>query len=275
MKKLLLIISIALSLSTSAAGQRLVILHTNDTHSQIEELRTGRNKGRGGVERRLQFIDSVRSQYGADKVLLLDAGDYNQGTPYFTMAKGDLEVELMNILGYDATTIGNHEFDNGQAELARRINNSAFPTVCCNMDFTGTPLEECVKPYIIIKRGGLKVGIIGATVKLGTLVFADFINGITELNTIETVNKYADYLRNKKKCDIVVLLSHLGYSNGGINNPSDTIMAANSENIDIIIGGHSHTYMDKPDEVSNKSGKRVIVVQAGDKGVEVGVLKIY
>ena len=134
----------------------LVILHTNDTHSQLEPERTGRNKGLGGVHRRAAYFDQEVERYGRDNVLILDAGDYNQGTPYFTVFKGDIEIEMFNSLGYDAVALGNHEFDNGQEELARRLKMAKFPSVCANYDFKGTPLEGLVKPYVIVKKAGKK-----------------------------------------------------------------------------------------------------------------------
>ena len=275
MKKIILTVAIACMALGMADAQRLVILHTNDTHSQIEPLRTGRNDGRGGVDRRLQFIDSVRAEYGKKKVLLLDAGDYNQGTPYFTVAKGDLEMELMNALGYDAGTLGNHEFDNGLDELARRLSAAKFPTLMCNYDVKGTPLEKYVAPYTIIKRGGLKIGIVGATSYLESNVMYDYIKNMKRLDTVAEVNKYADHLKNEEKCDLVIFLSHLGFSGGDYEIPSDHVMAAESYDIDIIIGGHSHTFIDEPSYVKNKNGKEVIIVTAGAQGVEIGELKVY
>lgn len=258
-----------------AKAQKLVILHTNDTHSQIEPVRTGRNAGSGGVERRLYFIDSVRAEYGARKVLLLDAGDYNQGTPYFNIGGGDLERDLMNLMGYDAVAIGNHEYDNGQAEFARRLSEAKYPTLCCNYSFAGTPLEPYVKSYTIVKRGGYKIGIIGATVRLKGMVAAQNIEGMEQLNTIEVINEWAEYLKRQKKCDLVILLSHLGLDGGNEQNPSDQIVAAHSRNIDFIIGGHSHTFLKEPVEVENLDGELVPIVQAGCKGIEIGELKLY
>ncbi|MCF0178536.1 MAG: metallophosphoesterase [Bacteroidales bacterium] len=274
MRKLFILIA-ALCISVFANGQRLVILHTNDSHSQIEPIRTGRNAGRGGVDRRLQFIDSVRAEYGAKKVLLLDAGDYNQGTPYFNVGKGDIELALMNAMAYDVATVGNHEFDNGQQELARRLTNATYPTLCCNYDFTGTPLESIIKPYTIIKRGGLKIGIVGATSYLEGNVLTQNLTGMKRLDTISEVNKWADWLKNKKNCDIVIFLSHLGYDGGSEERPSDVLVAKESENIDFIIGGHSHTFITKPKVVKNKLDKDVPIVQAGCQGIEIGELKIY
>ena len=275
MKRLVLAIAIACLSFGMADAQRLVILHTNDTHSQIEPLRTGRNEGLGGVDRRLQFIDSIRAHYGKKKVLLLDAGDYNQGTPYFTVAKGDLEQELMNALGYDVVTLGNHEFDNGLEELARRLSKANYPTLMCNYGVVGTPLEPYIKPYTIVKRGGMKIGIVGATSYLESNVMYDYIKNMEHLDTVAEVNKWADYLKNEEKCDMVIFLSHLGFDGGDYDRPSDHVMAAESSNIDIIIGGHSHTFIDEPDYVVNKKGKEVIIVTAGCQGVEIGELKVY
>ena len=275
MKRIVISLALAAAFMLPSAAQKLVILHTNDTHSQIEPVRTGRNAGSGGVERRLNFIDSVRAEFGAGKVLLLDAGDYNQGTPYFNIGKGDLERDLVNLMGYDAEAIGNHEFDNGQAEFARRLSGAKYPTLCCNYDFTGTPLEPYVKPYVIVKRGGYKIGIIGATVRLKGVVSAQNIDGMVQLNTLEEVNRWAEYLKKQKRCDLVILLSHLGFDGGSLENPSDHIVAANSRNIDFIIGGHSHTFIKEPAEVENLDGELVPIVQAGCKGIEIGELKLY
>ena len=275
MKKIMLAALVLALLSSGASAQRLVVLHTNDSHSQIVPIRTGRDNGKGGVDRRLQFIDSVRAVYGKGKVLVLDAGDYNQGTPYFTVARGDLEVELMNVLGYEAVALGNHEFDNGQTELARRLSKTKFPTLCCNYDFSATPLARYIKPWTIIRRGGLKIGIVGATSRLENVVMASHLDNIVRLNAVDEVNRWAAYLKEKKNCDIVIFLSHLGYSGGSVENPSDTILAGESRNIDFIIGGHSHTFIKKPLIVKNKDGKDVVIVTAGCSGVEMGELKIW
>ena len=275
MKRIILSVALAAAFMLPVDAQKLVILHTNDTHSQIEPVRAGRNAGSGGVERRMNFIDSVRTLYGAKRVLLLDAGDYNQGTPYFNIGKGDLERDLVNLMGYDALAIGNHEFDNGQAEFARRLSGAKYPTLCCNYDFSGTPLAEYVQPYTIVRRGGFKIGIIGATVRLRNVVAAQNLEGMKQLNTIEEINRWAEYLKKDKRCDLVILLSHLGFDGGNLDNPSDHIVAANTRNIDFIIGGHSHTFIKEPAEVANLDGELVPIVQAGCKGIEIGELKIY
>lgn len=259
---------------SSSDAQRLVILHTNDTHSQIETIRVGDNKGLGGVERRLQFIDSIRQQYGKCKVLLLDGGDYDQGTPYYTLGHGDLEVDLNNALGYDVVTLGNHEFDDGQQDLLRRLKKAKYKVVTCNYDFSQTCLAKKVKPYTIVRRGGMKIGIIGTTSYLETTVKASSLDGVKRLDTIEEVNKWADLLRNEKHCDLVILLSHLGLYQEVKGTVDDQMMAAASRDIDFIIGGHTHTYLEHPVEVKNLDGKIVPIVQVGSQGIGVGMFVI-
>ena len=259
----------------SADAQRLVILHTNDTHSQIEPVRVGRAKGLGGVERRLQYVNSVREQYGKKNVLLLDGGDYNQGTPYFTVSRGDLEVELCNALKVDVATLGNHEFDNGKKELARRLKKAKHTTVTCNYDFSQTCLKKAIKPYTIVRRGGMKIGIIGVTSYLESNVMKAHTEGLVRLDGIERVNYYADILKNRKHCDLVILLSHFGFDGGNYNKPSDVIMAQNSRDIDLIVGGHSHTFLNEAREEKNANGVIVPIVQSGSQGVVVGRIDIY
>lgn len=274
MRKTVTALLIAVSLTSCINSQELIILHTNDTHSQIEPIRVGYNKDKGGVERRLQFVNSVREQYGARNVLMLDGGDYNQGTPYFTMARGDLEVELCNALHLDVATLGNHEFDNGQEELARRLAMANHQTVTCNYDFSNTCLKDYVKPYTIVKRAGYKIGIIGATSYLEGNVLKSHLDGMVRLDTVKEVNKWADYLKNDQKCDLVIFLSHLGYSGGDEEKPSDIYMVEHSRNIDIVIGGHSHTYLSEAKEYENLDGVKVPITQCGGQGVVVGMWKI-
>ena len=275
MKRFILILALLAAITPFAEAQRLVILHTNDSHSQIEPLRVGRDKGYGGVERRMEYIRQVREQYGKDKVLLLDAGDYNQGTPYFTVAKGDLEMELVNAMKYDVATLGNHEFDNGQQELARRLKKARFTTLTCNYDFSATCLKKLVKPWTIVKRGGMKIGIVGATSYLEGNVMHSHLDGMKRLNTIAEVNRWAEFLKKEKKCDLVIFLSHLGYRGGTQDRPSDEILVAASRNIDLVIGGHSHTFIKSPLIVKDLDGKDVPIVQAGCQGVQVGKFEIY
>lgn len=271
-------IAVALLLAASATvadAQKLVILHTNDTHSQIDPVRVGRASGLGGVERRLQYINSVREQYGKKNVLLLDGGDYNQGTPYFTVSRGDLEVELCNVLKVDVATLGNHEFDNGKEELARRLKKARHTTVTCNYDFSNTCLKKIIKPYTIVRRGGMKIGIIGVTSYLEGNVMKAHTDGLVRLDGIERVNYYADILKHRKHCDLVILLSHFGFDGGWYDKPSDVLMVQNSHDIDIVIGGHTHTFLKEAREVENADGVIVPVVQSGSQGVVVGRLDIY
>lgn len=271
MKKILIIITVA-SLSLSMSAQRLTILHTNDTHSHIDPVRSGVEAGLGGVVERAAYIDSVRTADGKRNVLLVDAGDFSQGTSYFTRLKGDLEVDLMNAMGYDVTALGNHEFDNGLEELSRRLRNLDCPAVCANYEFSGSSLSEIVKPYVIIRRGGLKIGVIGLLTDVSRVVEKHIADKIRYLDPAEVTNRYADYLRNVKKCDIVMCLSHLGYDGG---RDSDVGIASRIRNVDLIVGGHSHTFLDKAVEVNDLDGKPVTVVTDGCWGLYVGNLKVY
>ncbi len=250
-------------------AQKLIILHTNDTHSQITPQTAGSEKGLGGYERRENFINSIREKH--PQTILLDGGDFSQGTPYFTLFGGDVEIELMNALGYDAAVIGNHELDNGQAELARRIKNAKFPILSANYEFDdNSPLKGLVEPYTIIERGGKKIGIIGITTNLRGLVSPKLTEGMHYQHPYKIMNKLALKLKKEDKCDYVLLLTHVGYDHGIEQNPSDDMLAANSENIDLVVGGHSHTHIEKPKVVKNKLGKDIPVIQAGSKGSEVG-----
>lgn len=272
MKKTILLIASAI-LSLSAYSQDLVILHTNDTHSQIEPLSAGNYKGRGGVERREKYISQVRAEN--KNVILLDAGDFSQGTPYFTLFKGDAEIELMNALGVDAATFGNHEFDNGPEELARRIKMANFPVVNANYKLSGTPLDGLVAPYTVIDRGGKRIGVIGLSVRLTGLVNPTKIGKMKYQHPYKIVDRLARKLRKSEKCDLVILLTHCGFNDGKEQNPDDCLIAKNTEGVDIIIGGHSHTFIKKPAIVESKTGKKVMVVQAGCKGEEVGRIDIW
>ena len=273
MKKTLTLFAALILAFSSATGQDLVILHTNDTHSQIEPLSSGNYKGLGGVVRREKYINQVRAEN--KNVILLDAGDFSQGTPYFTLFRGDVEIELMNALKVDVATFGNHEFDNGQEELARRIKMASFPVVNANYDLKGTPLDGLIAPYAIIERGGKRIGVIGLSVRLAGLVSTNRLGNMKYQHPYKIVNRLARRLRNREKCDLVILLSHCGYNGGKEQNPTDEMIAKNTEGVDIIIGGHSHTFIKKPMLVESKTGKKVMIVQAGAKGEEVGRIDIW
>ena len=268
-----ILLTLGLTIALNLNGQDLIILHTNDTHSQIEPFSSGIHNGLAGVERREKFINSIR-EANPNKVIYLDAGDFSQGTPYFSLFKGDAEIEIMNTLKVDAACLGNHEFDNGVDEIARRAKNASFPILCANYNFGKTALGNLIKPYTIIERNGKKVGVIGLCTNLTGLISPKTLNGIKFRHPYKIVNKYAKELK-RKGCDLIILLTHCGYDDGNQQNPTDMLIAANSEGVDIIVGGHSHTFLEKESVVTNKAGKKVVVVQAGEKGCEVGRLDIW
>lgn len=275
MKRILTILTIAVAVTLTAAakGRQLLILHTNDTHSCVLPLNPNLADtmlaGRGGFLRRAAIIDQMRKE---DKdLLLLDSGDFSQGSPYYTMFKGDVETELMNIMGYDAATIGNHEFDFGLENMARIFRKAKFPIVCANYDFTGTVVEGLVKPYVIIKRKGVRIGIFGLSPKLDGLVMASTCAGVRYSDPIKTANAVADKLKNEEKCDVVICLSHLGWDEAGLN---DMEMMAKTRNIDLVLGGHSHSYFKTLNHVRNLDGKDVPNDQNGKHGIFVGKITL-
>lgn len=275
MKRILTILTIVLTATITAAakGKQMLILHTNDTHSCVIPLNPNLADtmlaGRGGFLRRAAMIDQMRKE---DKeLLLLDSGDFSQGSPYYTMFKGDVETELMNIMGYDAATIGNHEFDFGLDNMARLFKKVNFPIVCANYDFTGTVVEGLVKPYVVIKRKGVKIGIFGLSPKLEGLVMASTCAGVKYLDPIKTANDIADKLKNEEKCDVVICLSHLGWDEAGLN---DMEMMAKTRNIDLVLGGHSHSYFQQLNYVRNLDGKEIPNDQNGKHGIFVGKITL-
>lgn len=272
MKKLLITILIGvLAVTAEAQRKQLLILHTNDTHSCIEPLNprlADKNiAGKGGFVRRLNVLAEERRTH--PDLLLFDSGDFSQGSPYYTLYRGDVEVELMNRMRYDAVTIGNHEFDFGIENMARLFKNATFPVVCSNYDFTDTPLKGLVKPWLIIRRNGLKVGVFGLSPDPKGLIDVDKSRGLKFLDPIETANRVATFLKVRKRCDIVVCLSHLGWDSPDIN---DTILIRQSRNIDLVLGGHSHTMMKTLGVVPNIDGKQVFVDQNGKQGLKIGRL---
>ncbi len=253
--------------------QRLTILHTNDVHSRLEPfpMDGGRNQGLGGVAARAKLITDIRSK--EEQVLLLDAGDIFQGTPFFNLYKGEPEIKAMTKMGYDACTIGNHDFDAGLENLVTQLNHASFPVIISNYDFTNTPMEGKYVPYKVFKKGKLKIGITGVGIEMKGLV-ADNLAGNTKyLNPIERLNETADLLRKQKDCDIVICLSHLGYQyKEEPNKVSDLILAKETAGVDLIIGGHTHTFMNEPLIVKNKMGSDVIINQVGFGGINLGRL---
>ena len=250
---------------------RLTILHTNDTHSRIDPfpMDGSRNQGLGGVAARAQLINQIRQQ--EEHVLLLDAGDIFQGTPYFNIYKGEPEIKAMTTMGYDASTIGNHDFDAGMEVLNRQLRQHAsFPMIIANYDFTGTPMEHNYQPYKIFRKGRLKVGVLGIGIELKGLVPENLYGNTKYLDPVQRTNQYAEELK-RKGCDLVICLSHLGYKYSE-NKISDLILAKETENVDLIIGGHTHTFLDAPVTVKNKRGADVLINQVGFAGIQLGRL---
>ena len=251
--------------------KQLVILHTNDTHSTILPLNPNiDNKdlaGRGGFLRRINMIKEQRSQNPG--LLLFDSGDFSQGSGYYTLFKGEVEIGLMNQMGYDAATIGNHEFDFGMDNMAKLFRMANFPIVCSNYDCTGTVLEGLVKPYIIINRDGVKIGVFALAPPLKGLVFDGNCEGITYLDPAETGQKYIDILRKQEKCDLVICISHLGWERSEY--PDEKFLSL-TEGCDLVLGGHTHTYMEKLEYTPDKNGKQIPVDQNGKHGVFIGKL---
>ncbi len=257
---------------------KITILHTNDVHSRIEPfpMDGSRNQGLGGVARRSTIIQQIRSQ--EKNVLLLDAGDMFQGTPYFNLFGGKLELDLMSKLGYDAGTFGNHEFDNGLHGLIKYLDHASFPFLTANYDFKGTVLEGKTQDYVVFKRGGVKIGVFGVCIDVEGLVDPTNCAGMKYLDPIPVANRLAAKLKNEHKCALVICLSHLGYKYDN-DKVSDTILAQKTQHIDLIIGGHTHTFLDEPVSVSNLAGEQTLINQVGFAGINLGridfILKPY
>lgn len=248
---------------------KVTILHTNDTHSHIDPFPSNHSKypNRGGVQNRLNLINAIRA---AEKnVLLLDAGDIFQGTPYFNMFGGELELKLMSKMGYDAATMGNHDFDNGLDGFDKVKQHAKFPFLCANYDFSNTVLHGFTKPYKVFKKQGIKIGVFGVGVELDGLVSKKNYLETQYLDPVKKANEVAKKLREAEKCDLVICLSHLGYDYE-TSKIGDLALAKNTAHIDLIIGGHTHTFLEAPSEVNNAEGKRVLVNQVGWAGLNVG-----
>ncbi len=257
----------------SLAGPRkpakLTVLHTNDVHSRLEPFEDdgGKWAGQGGVAARAALIAAIRKE--EEHVLLLDAGDIFQGTPYFNLYKGEPEMRAMTMMGYEAVTMGNHDFDAGVEGFARQLPHANFPVLTANYDFTGTALEGKTQPYTIIKKGGIKVGIFGLGIQLRGLVPDDAYGTTQYLEPIQIAQSTVDKLRKKEHCDLVICLSHLGYDYE-YRKVSDKVLAKETSGIDLIIGGHTHTFLEKPTVMKNKKGEEVLINQVGWAGLRLG-----
>ncbi len=254
---------------SAMAQKQLVVLHTNDTHSCVMPLNPNLADtaiaDRGGYLRRVVLVKQERQLH--PDLLLFDSGDFSQGSPYYSLFKGDVEVGLMNEMKYDAATIGNHEFDFGIDNMARLFKLAKFPIVCSNYDFTGTPLAGIVKPWVILERNGLKIGVFGLCPKLEGLVSSANYGPIKYLDPVKKGLEVATFLKEKKKCDVVICLSHLGWSAEATD---DQEMIPGSRYIDLVLGGHSHTYFKKLRYVKDLDGKLVPVDQNGKNAIWVG-----
>jgi 5'-nucleotidase len=276
-KKLLRIACLLLSsllLTWEAPGEvSLTILHVNDTHSQLDPLPSDEPvySGMGGIVRREALCRSVRA--ACPLVLYFESGDFVQGTPYFNFFQGEAEISLMNRLKPDAVTLGNHEFDNGIEALAIMLSKADFPIVCTNYEVSKTPLKRYVKPWLIIQKGGLRIGVVSANIHPSGLITASHFKDIRWLDPIKTADSTAQWLKETKKCQLVICLSHLGYDrDNGL--ADDRRLAAESAYMDVILGGHTHTFMKQPVLVTNRRGQQVIIHQAGKSGVYVGRLDL-
>lgn len=272
MRKLIAAVVTAMLVACSgASAQKLTIMHFNDTHSHLEPERAGKSAGRGGVIERAALVDSVRNAVGRRNFLLLHAGDFNQGTSYYTTLGGMLEVELVNALGYDVVTLGNHEFDDGIEHLGRRLAGLKCPVVCSNYDFSQFELGKYVKPYVILKRGGMRIGIFGMLTDITKVVERTIADRLPKFDDVETADRWASYLKNEKKCDIVIALTHLGLENEDFMD-QDIVRA--TRNIDLVVGGHSHTFIKDIVYENNIDGKPVPIVQNGCWGLDTAELSI-
>lgn len=271
MKQVVFIIALMLAtVSVSAKGpKKITVLHTSDTHSCILPLNSNladKNvAGRGGFLRRIVMLEKERQK--DPNLLLFDCGDFSQGSSYYTMFKGDVEVGLMNQMHYDAVTIGNHEFDFGLENMTRLFKNANFPVVCSNYDFANTELKDIVKPYLVLKRKGVKIGVFALCPPLEGLVSTKNYGPLKFLDPVEVTNKMVDILRNKKKCDVVICLSHLGWETSEY---PDNKVIQQTQGIDLVLGGHSHTYLKELGYDTDMTGKQVPVDHEGKHGAYVG-----
>lgn len=270
-QKQLLTIILCLLVLPLSAQKSITILHTNDVHSRIEPISPNNpdvaTAGKGGFLRIANYVEEVRTE--TDNLLIFDSGDFSQGTPYYTKFKGDVEIKLMNIIGYDAATIGNHEFDFGLDNMARLFRMANFPIVCANYEVEGTVLEGLIKPYIVITKNGMKIGVFGLSPQLQGLVQEMNYGDVKFIDPIETGNRVAKELKEKEKCDMIICISHLGYTSTSEDLANDVKLAKQSRNINLILGGHSHTFMEEADAVENLDGKIVTITQTGKSGIFV------
>lgn len=257
-------------------SKHITILHTNDVHSHIDPFPKdhSRNPNKGGVARRATLIEAIRNEN--ENTLLFDAGDIFQGTPYFNFYGGELEIKLMSMLKYDAATIGNHDFDNGLEGLYAQLPHANFEFLSANYDFSKTIMDTHVKPYKIFIKDGVKIGVFGLGIKLEGLVNKKLYKETIYNDPIEVTQDITNSLKNEEQCDLIICLSHLGLKyNENENKVSDVELAKKTENIDLIIGGHTHTFLNKPIVETNKQGAKVLINQVGCYGLYLGRIDFY
>jgi 5'-nucleotidase len=258
------------SANATPYGKKITILHTNDVHSRLEPFANdgSRNAGLGGVASRASIINNIRKE--GCEVLLLDAGDIFQGTPYFNLYKGEPEIKAMTAMGYDAATMGNHDFDAGLDNFATQLQHANFSIINCNYNFNGTPMEGKAVPYKIFNKGGLKVGVLGVGIELKGLVPDNLYGNTVYMEPVQSANNTAAKLR-KEGCDLIICLSHLGdkYNDDKV---SDEVLAKETFDIDLIIGGHTHRFFEQPRKYKNRRGSDVFVNQVGWGGIQLGRL---
>jgi len=264
------------SFTSGSKTTKITILHTNDVHSHIDAFGPddGRNPNQGGVARRASLIQNIRNEN--PNTLLLDAGDIFQGTPYFNYYGGELEFKLMSMLKYDAATIGNHDFDNGIDGLLAQLPHAKFDFLSANYDFSNTVLDTFVKPFKTFTKDGIKIGVFGLGIELNGLVDKSMYKETVYLDPVETAQEMTRILKEDQKCDLVICLSHLGYHyKNAPSKISDLSLAKATKNIDLIIGGHTHTFLPKPTVTKNSEGKNVLVNQVGCYGINLGKIDFY
>jgi 5'-nucleotidase len=254
-------------LKASAADTVITILHTNDTHSQIDPLPANDvNAGKGGVARRATLVKRIRKEN--PNTLLVDAGDVLQGTPYFNFYKGEVEYKAMSAIGYDVGTLGNHEFDNGVEKLADALKFANFDIVSSNYDVKGTVLEQRVKRYVVKTVGGIKIGLFGLGVSPVGLITPDNFKGVTYIDPVVAAKEMVTKLRDEERCALIVGMSHLGYYEDGKR--GDSMVAAQVDGIDFIASGHTHTFMKEPVFQTQPCGNKTMIFQVGKSGIHLG-----
>jgi len=273
---LLTVGGLSLSSFDTFETKHITILHTNDVHSHIDPFPADhpRNANMGGVARRANLIESIRKEN--PNVLLLDAGDIFQGTPYFNYYGGELEFKLMSMLNYDLATMGNHDFDNGLEGFYSQLPHAKFDFVSANYDFKNTMLDGIVKPYKTFKKDGIKIGVFGLGIELEGLVDKKNYKETVYKSPVETAQEMTRILKTQEKCDLIICLSHIGYDyKNDQNRISDLKLAAQTKDIDLIIGGHTHTFLEKPTIVKNLDGIDTLVNQVGCYGINLGRIDFY